>query len=82
MKEYELIPTNNRKSFYGKARVVVDNDGVETLMSYGTPIIKRYSDGRLRRVYDDWTHTTGTHILSFCGLNKAEFLALPLNEKV
>lgn len=82
MKEYILTPTNGRKSFNGKARVIIDDYGVETLLSYGTEIIKRYSDGRLRRVYDGWTLTTGTHILAFCGLNKKEFLSLPLNEKV
>ena len=82
MKIYELMPTNGRKSFYGKAQVVVDEDGVETLKSYGTDILKRYSDGRLKRVHDGWTLTTGNHIRSFCGLDKKEFLSLPLNEKV
>ena len=82
MKRYDLKPINGRKSFYGKAEVVINDNGIETLFSYGTPIIERYSDGRLCRLYHSWTHTTGTHILAFCGLNKAEFLALPLNEKV
>lgn len=77
-----LEPKSSRKSFWGKAIVVVDDHGIETLFSYEVPIIKRYSDGRLRRLYDGWTYTTGAHILAFCGLNKAEFLALPLNEKV
>lgn len=82
MRTYELTPVNGRKSFWGKAIVQIDDDGVETLLSYDTPIIKRYSDGRLRRVYNGWTLTTGKHINAFCGLNKAEFLALPLNGKV
>lgn len=82
MRAYELTPVNGRKSFWGKAKVQIDDEGVETLLSYGTPIIKRYSDGRLRRVYNGWTLTTGNHINAFCGLNKAEFLALPLNGKV
>jgi len=82
MKIYELTPKNGRKSFYGKAQVIIDDYGTETLTSYGTPILQKYSDGRMCRLYDGWTDTTGKHILSFCGLNKSKFLALPLNEKV
>ena len=41
MKKYELIPTDGRKSFYGKAVVIVEDNGTETLYSYNTPIIKR-----------------------------------------
>ena len=79
MKMYELIPTNERKSFYGKARVCREDNGTETLYSYNTAIIKRLPDGTLQRLYDGWTQTTGNHIKSFCGLNKAEFTAVPLH---
>ena len=75
MKMYELIPTNGRKSFYGKAKVVIDG-GAETLYSYDTPIIRRDADCTLTRLYDGWTATTGNHIKSFCGLDKAGFMAL------
>lgn len=74
---YELTPTNNQASFYGKARVVVDDDGTETLISYDTPIIERTADGKLNRLwFGDWTATTGRHIKSFCGLNKKQFMEL------
>jgi hypothetical protein len=74
--KYELIPTNNRKSFYGKAFVEA-TDTEEILLSYNTPIIKRdKKTGSLTRLYDGWTSTTGNHIISFCGLNKKEFLAI------
>ena len=43
MKIYELKPTDGRKSFYGKAQVHIDFDGSETLYSYGTPILTRYT---------------------------------------
>lgn len=77
MKIYELTPTNNQASFYGKARVVIDDDGTETLISYDTPIISRTADGELKRLwFDDWTATTGRHIKSFCGLNKKQFMEL------
>lgn len=71
-KYYELMPRNGRKSFYGKAVIKVENE-TETLYSYGTPIVRRERDGTLVRLWDDWTYTTGAHIKSFCGLNKAQF---------
>ena len=77
MKLYELTPTDNRKSFYGKAVVEVAADGSETLYSYNTPIIKRTAAGELVKLWGGWSATTGRHIAAFCGLNKAEFTALP-----
>ena len=74
---YDLKPINNQKSFYNKAIVTIEN-GVETLYSYNTPIIKRLANGTLVRLYDDWTATTGKHIKAFCGLNKQEFLKIEL----
>ena len=70
---YELKPTNSQKSFYGKATVAVGDDGTRTLYSYGTAVIKETPDGELVRLWDDWSATTGKHIRSFCGINKAEF---------
>lgn len=77
MKMYELIPNDGRKSFYGKAKVVIGADGSETLYSYDTPIIKKDNAGKLSRLYAGWSQTTGRHIKAFCGLNKAEFMSLP-----
>lgn len=78
MKQYELIPADGRKSFYGKAVVDVEDNGAETLYSYGTAIVKRLVSGELVRLWDGWTATTGRHINAFCGLKKAAFMALPL----
>ena len=77
MKMYELSPTDSRKSFYGKARVLVEDNGTETLYSYETAIIKRTAAGELVRLWAGWSATTGRHIAAFCGLNKAGFMALP-----
>lgn len=77
MKMYELIPTNGRKSFYGKARVMVEDNGTKTLYSYDTAIIKRIPGGELVRLWAGWSATTGRHIAAFCGLNKAGCMALP-----
>lgn len=73
MKKYELTPTDGRKSFYGKAVVIIGDDGSETLYSYNTPIIKRLVSGELVKLWDGWTATTGRHIQAFCGLNKQEY---------
>lgn len=78
MNYYELMPNDNHKSFYRKALVEIEDDGTKTLYSYKTKIISKDSQGNLTRFYDGWTATTGRHIKAFCGLNKADFLALPL----
>lgn len=75
---YELTPIDGRKSFYGKAKVTVDTDMAETLYSYDTPIVKRFSDGALIRLWDGWSATTGRHIKAFCGLNKKQYQELSL----
>lgn len=76
---FELMPKNGRKSFYGKAIVMLMDNGDQILYSYGTKImIKSAKNGQYKRFYDDWTTTTGTHIKSFSGLNKQEFLKLEL----
>jgi hypothetical protein len=88
MKEYELIPRNGRASFYRKAKVRINKDGSETLFSYDTPIIKR-KDNKLMRLFDcnmDFPNgvscTTCSHIISFCGLHKKDFLKLPYRRYV
>lgn len=78
MRMYELCPIDNRNSFYGKAKVVIDDDNTETLFSYDTPIIKRDEDGNLTRLYNGWSATTGRHIKAFCGLTKKEFFEVKM----
>lgn len=76
MKIYDLIPIDGRKSFYGKAKVYIAEDGTETLYSYNTPIARRLTDGRIVKLWNGWTMTTGRHINAFCGMNKKQFSAL------
>lgn len=78
MYTYELVPKDNRKSFYGKAKVIVDDDGTETLISYKTLVIRRNPDGTLTRLWPGWSATTGRHIFAFCGLRKSEWDKLPI----
>ncbi len=77
MRTYELTPNDSRKSFYGKARVEIADNGAETLYSYNTPIIRRNPSGELVKLWDGWSATTGRHIAAFCGLNKAAYMSLP-----
>ena len=55
---------------------MVEDNGTETLYSYGTPIVKRLVSGELVKMWDGWTATTGRHIKAFCGLNKAAYMSL------
>ena len=72
MKNYEVVGSNH------KATVMIWDDGSETLYSYGTPIIKRLTDGTLKKLWDGWSATTGRHIKAFCGLNKKQYLELEI----
>lgn len=79
----ELMPTNGRKSFYGKCKVRFEDDCSQTLLSYDTEIMRRFPDGNMVRFPwevdgKNWTATTGTHIKAFSGLNKKEYMALPV----
>ena len=76
MRRFELMPNDGRKSFYGKAIVEIDNEGNETLYSYGTPIITKRTNGEMVKHWYGWSATTGRHIKAFCGLNKAQYGAL------
>ena len=75
---YELMPIDSRKSFYGKATVHIQEDSSEILVSYNIPIVQRFSDGTLKRLWSGWSMTTGRHIKAFCGLCKKEFEALAM----
>ena len=78
-REYEPIPADNRKGFYGKCRVYCYSDDTEELYSYHTRILRRNADGSLTRFWPGWSMTTGRHIRAFCGLSKSEFCALPIS---
>lgn len=73
---YELTPTNGQKSFYGKARVEILENGTKVLYSYNTKIMYISPIGTMFKLWNDWSATTGKHIKAFCGLNKKEFLNL------
>ena len=72
--KYDVVSTKNAQTLYC-------DDGSEVLQSYETQVLRRYSDGTLYRLWDDWSATTGKHIKAFCGLNKKQYLELPIGNK-
>lgn len=79
-KLYELMPTNGRKSFYGKAIIKRFADGSEVLQSYTSDVLKKTAEGVFVRLWGGWSATTGSHIKSYCGMSKKEFMAMPMGE--
>ena len=68
MEKYELIPTDGRKSFYGKAIVIEKDNGEKVLQSYNTEVCKITSDGEFVRLWSGYSVTTMRHINSFLRL--------------
>lgn len=79
-REYELKPARGQKSFYGKARVRLETDGAETLLSYNTPVLRREPSGALARLWSGYSATTLRHVAAFIGRNigKAEWNKMPV----
>ena len=80
MRIYELCPAGGVKSFYGKAKVVINDDKSEVLISYETPVMMKTPEGHFVRLTDRWSATTGRHIKAYSGLNKDYFFCLPLKK--
>ena len=80
---YDLTPQrDSRKSFYGKAKVMINDDDSETLYSYDTPIMTRTKDGNYKKHWDGWSNTTGRHIAEFSGMDKKKYSELPVEESI
>ena len=61
---FELIPTNGRKSFGGKAKVIVDN-GVAKLLSYTTFVAEINLETGEYTQNGEYPQTTNSHIKAF-----------------
>ena len=64
MKIYELQPNDNRKSFYGKAKIICKDNGEIYLKSYDTEVCK-ISNGVFVRLWDGYSATTMRHVNAF-----------------
>ena len=76
----ELIPKDNTKSFYGKAKILyldLNHKGYyRILFSYNTPVmLYKEKENIYKRLCDMSviSKTTTRHIKSFSGLSKSEF---------
>ena len=70
MKKYYLSTMGNdrAKSFYGKARVIEQDNGEKVLMSYDTKVCKITKSGEVVRLWDGYSATTMRHVNSFLEL--------------
>ena len=64
MKTFELTPTNGRKSFGGKCKVV-ENLGVSTLFSYDTEVAQYDHQTNEMKIDAYHSRTTLAHINAF-----------------
>lgn len=85
MKIYDLIPTDGRKRFYGKAKVI-EKDGEIILQSYDTFVCMINKSGEFVRMWEGYSVTTMRHINAFIemfgipGGGKKWWDALPIEE--
>ena len=62
--EHKLIPTDSHKSFYGKAKVIVNDNGWY-LQSYDTIVCMIDNKGEFSRLWQGYSVTTMRHINAF-----------------
>ena len=65
MREFELPCFDGRKSFYGKAKVIEQDNGTKQLRSYNTIVCEIEPNGEYKKVWAGSTMTTNRHIKSF-----------------
>lgn len=66
MKIYDLPVMQGRvKSFYGKAKVIEEDNGEKVLQSYNTKVCKITSSGKVVRMWAGYSATTMRHVNSF-----------------
>lgn len=80
----ELIPTDSRKSFNGRAKIVEAN-GRKNLLSYSTLMCGIDSRGKIHRYSDFQSATTNRHVKAFletvgADCTTSEFKKLPLEQ--
>lgn len=59
------LPCYDRKSFYGKAKVMETENGEKVLLSYNTPVCKIDKNGAFCRLWSGESVTTMRHVNSF-----------------
>ena len=63
---FDLVPQHDtRKSFYGKAKVIITKDNRLFLQSYNTIVGEMTRDGEYIQLWDGKSRTTTRHINEF-----------------
>ena len=65
MRIYDLPCMDGRRSFYGKAQIIEQDNGETVLRSYQTEVCKITAAGAFVRMWAGRSATTGRHINSF-----------------
>ena len=64
-KIFDLPCYDSRKSFYGKAKVIISEDNTIFLQSYNTLVCCINPDNTFNKLWDSYSTTTMRHINSF-----------------
>jgi hypothetical protein len=78
--EYYLKPKGTQKSFGEKAVVREYENGDKILFSYLTPVLKQTKDGKLIRLWEGYSATTGRHVEAFAGITGSYFKNMSVQE--
>lgn len=78
---YYLEPKGSQKSFGGKAIVEEYENGDRILLSYLTPVLKQTKDGKLIRLWEGYSATTGKHVKAFAGISGRDFKNMSIREE-
>lgn len=79
---YYLEPKGlSQKSFGGKAIVEEYENGDKVLLSYLTPVLKKTKDGKLIRLWDGYSTTTGRHVKAFAGITGSQFKSMSVQKE-
>lgn len=78
-----LIPNDSHVSFNNKAFVIVLSNGVRLLQSYSTIVACINTSGKLVKLWNDWSATTGRHLSAFSAdyRGKKDWLKMPFDNK-
>lgn len=81
MKIFDLPCFDTRASFYGKSKVIEQDNGEKVLQSYNTHIAKITTGGEVVRLWSGNSQTSSRHFnsfLKFYDLPPVKFATLPV----
>jgi hypothetical protein len=56
-------------------------NGDKVLLSYLTPVLKQTKKGKLIRLWDGYSATTGKHVKAFAGISGKQFKNMSIQEE-